>query len=123
MKKEKGTCINCGKRVNGIAALDDGIILFFRKAREIFRMGRVRAVCCDNCLQECIKRRERFGKMLFSYRMGGLLFAFLLLGGSAAMGGFAVSLLIPSIAGALFICVLPYFYYCPAFAQGSGKKA
>jgi hypothetical protein len=109
--------------VKGIAALDEGIILFFRKAREALRAGRVRTVACEECLGACMVKRAKFEKMLFNYRMGGLLFAFLLLGGSAAMGGFAVSLLIPSIAGALFICVLPYFYYCPAFAQGSGKKA
>jgi len=116
MKKERGICILCGEEKSGTPAGRDIVISLARKIRSALKMKEKHTIACGECLAECGKKRQRFEKMIWNYRIYAALFFLLLLGGAFAMGNFTLWLVLPGLLGAAFISLLPAFHYFPKFS-------
>ena len=104
---EKGVCIICGKEAEGIQAKPDTIILAIRNLRQLLGMEPRHTIVEKAHLAEAQKKRERFDKKVSEHRIWAIIVFFLLIGGSAAMGGFGPRILIAP-------CWVPFLWQCLA---------
>jgi hypothetical protein len=116
LRLEKGTCIVCGKETKGTPATPDTVLRIARLARSA--LGKPHhTIACRGHLAEAQAKSAKFGKRVFSYRLGAAIIFLLLMAGQAAFGQPLLPIIFPAVSAALFIATLPYFAYFPKFCQ------
>jgi len=114
---ENGVCIICGEARMGTPAKPEIPVRFARRLRAVLKQPARHTVACREHLDEARQRRAKFEKKVRDYRLGALLFFAFVVLGSLAYGKLGWGLLAPAVLGALFVALLPYFYYFPSFGK------
>jgi len=114
--KEKGVCIICGEERIGVPA-NGAPVRLARLLRAFLRQPARHTVACSEHLAEARQGRAKFEGKRRGYMLGALLFFALIILGSLAYGNSGAWLAVPALLGALFVALLPYFYYFPSFGQ------
>ena len=88
-----------------------------RRIRSILRQPPRHTVACREHLEEARAKRAKFEKKVRDYLLGAALVSILIIFGSLAFGRVDAGLFPPALVGAVFVAILPYFYYFPSFGK------
>ena len=116
-KSEKGVCIICGEARAGTPAAPEFPIRAARRLRSILKQPAKHTIACGEHLEEAKAKRAKFEKKVRDYSYGAILFFAIVAGGSFFFGRGDLGLFVPALLGAVFVALLPYFYYFPSFGK------